>query len=406
MGAAGKAVASCHMTPPASTLKNERPVVASYIVTFLKPEMLHVYRQVTALKEWHPVVFCQKRENEETFPFEDIRIFPKPATHPLRRFWQKTILKQPIQIYASEAARLEKAMGESGAKLLHVYFGHIGVHLLPLLERTRLPVVVSFHGADAQVDGDKPSHLAALKRVFELARLILVRSESLGECLKAAGCPEGKIRMNRTGIPIDRLAFQLRVPPADGKWRCVQAGRLIAKKGYATSLRAFAKFAQEYPEATLTIAGEGRMKQELSDLAASLNIADKIKFTGFMKETDLMALMAKSHLFLHPSEMGADGDQEGVPNAVLEAMATGIPVIATRHGGIPEAIEDGFSGLLVEERDHEALGDAMLSLAKDSALYAKIGQTASASVHLKFDIKNTVDQLEACYSEVAKTEPS
>lgn len=404
MDAAGKAVASCHMTPPASTLKNERPVVASYIVTFLKPEMLHVYRQVTALTEWRPVVFCQKRENEETFPFEDVLIFPKPATHQLRRFWQKTVLQKPIQIYASEATRLDEAMAESGAKLLHVYFGHIGVHLLPLLERTKLPVVVSFHGADAQVDGDKPAHLAALKRVFELARLILVRSESLGECLKAAGCPAGKIRIQRTGLPMDRLLFQPRVPPADGKWRCVQAGRLIAKKGYATSLRAFAKFAAVYPETTLTIAGEGRM-QELIELAASLGIAGKIKFAGFLKEPDLMALMAESHLFLHPSEMGADGDQEGVPNAVLEAMAVGIPVIATRHGGIPEAIEDGVSGLLVTERDHKAMGEAMLALAKDPVHYTEIAKTAAERVRQRFDLKNTVTQLEGYYAEASERNP-
>src|SRR4051812_31222384 len=81
------------------------PVAAQYVVTFLKPEMLHIYRQITTLRAFRPVVFCQKRENETTFPFADLRILPKPRTHALRRIWQKQILRRPITIYRNEAQR-------------------------------------------------------------------------------------------------------------------------------------------------------------------------------------------------------------------------------------------------------------------------------------------------------------
>src|SRR5436190_22903929 len=82
---------------------SERPLVASYIVTFLKPEMLHVYRQVCRLQRWKTIVLCQKRENASDFPFENVEVFPKPRTHQLRRWWQKTILHRPITIYRREA---------------------------------------------------------------------------------------------------------------------------------------------------------------------------------------------------------------------------------------------------------------------------------------------------------------
>src|SRR5690349_20615975 len=110
------------------------PVAVQYVVTFLKLEMLHIYRQITALRAFRPVVFCQKRENIKSFPFDHIRVLPKPWTHPLRRFWQKQLLGRPIIIYRSEARRILEALREVRAELLHVYFGHIGVHLLPLLE--------------------------------------------------------------------------------------------------------------------------------------------------------------------------------------------------------------------------------------------------------------------------------
>ncbi len=262
-----------------------------------------------------------------------------------------------------------------------------------------LPVVVSFHGADAQVDLEKPAHLSRTRRMLELATLLLVRSQSLADRLAALGAPPQKIRVHRTGIPLDEIPFAPRAAPVDGAWHCVQACRLIAKKGVATSLRAFAEFARPFPGATFTIAGEGPLLQDLRALSGTLGIADRVTFAGFLGQVKLRELYAASHFFLHPSELGPDGDQEGIPNSLLEAMASGLPALATRHGGIPEAIDDGETGLLVAERDHAALARAMLALASDPVRYAQMGATASASVRRKFDLVEQARLLERFYRE-------
>ena len=378
------------------------PVAAQYVVTFLKPEMLHVYRQISSLRAYHPVVFCQKRENAAAFPFAEIVRLPKPPTHQLRRFWQKQIRGQPITIYRSEARRTLAELHRVGARVLHVYFGHIGVHLLPLLEIADLPVIVSFHGADAGISPDDPAHLSRSRRMFGKCALVLARSESIAKRLVAMGCDGGKIRLHRTGIPLEEIAFAQRAAPADGAWRCVQACRLIVKKGLATSLRAFAEFARTFPSATFSIAGEGPQLHELRALARDLGIGARVFFTGFLSQEKLRALYAESHLFLHPSELGADGDQEGVPNAMLEAMASGLPVLATRHGGIPEAVEDGVSGLLVAERDHAALVGAMLALARDPARLASVSAAARARVTAEFDLDAQTRVLEGCYQDAIR----
>ena len=378
--------------------QNEVPVAAQYVVTFLKPEMLHVYRQITALRVFRPVVFCQKRENAAQFPFDPVVVLSKPRTHQLRRLLQKTLLDRPITIYRGEARRILSALHAAEAKVLHIYFGHIGVHLLPLLEICDLPVVVSFHGADAQVDLDKPAHLAATRRMLALATLLLVRSQSLADRLIALGADASKIRLHRTGIPLDEIPFHPRSAPGDGAWHCVQACRLIAKKGVATSLRAFADFARAYPLATFTIAGEGPQLQELRALAAELGMADRVSFPGFLPQEKLRALYSAAHLFLHPSELGPDGDQEGVPNSLLEAMASGLPILATLHGGIPEAVDDGLSGALVAERDHAALARAMRALAADPSHYTAMSVAASASVRARFDLTEQARILGECYS--------
>jgi colanic acid/amylovoran biosynthesis glycosyltransferase len=379
--------------------RNEAPVAAQYVVTFLKPEMLHLYRQITALRAFRPVVFCQKREHAAQFPFDPVVVLPKPRTHQLRRFVQKQLLDRPITIYRSEAHRILQALHESGAQVLHVYFGHIGVHLLPLLEICDLPVVVSFHGADAQVDLHKPAHRALTRRMLALATRLLVRSQSLGDRLLALGADPAKIRLHRTGLPLDEIAFTQRRAPADGAWRCIQACRLIAKKGLATSLRAFAEFAPTFPRATFAIAGEGPLLRDLRTLSGELGISDRVTFPGFLPQAQLRELYAASHLFLHPSELGPDGDQEGVPNSLLEAMASGLPALATRHGGIPEAVTEGRSGVLVAEGDHAALARAMLELAADPARFTRMSAAAAAEVRARFNLAEQACLLGECYRE-------
>ena len=358
------------------------PVAAQYVVTFLKPEMLHVYRQISALRAFRPVVFCQKRENADQFPFHDLRIFRKPLSHPFRRLIQKQLLGRPVTIYRSEARRILAALEGLRAQLLHIYFGHIGVHLLPLIEICPLPVVVSFHGADAQVDLEKPIHQALTQRMLQLATLLLVRSESLADRLKAMGAPAEKIRLHRAGIPLEEIVFQQREAPPDGAWHCVQACRLIAKKGLGASLRAFAEFGRRFPQARFTIAGEGPQREELESMAACLGLAERVEFSGFLSQEKLHDLYSRAHFFLHPSEIGEDGDQEGVPNSMLEAMASGLPVVATIHGGIPEAVEHGVSGLLTPERDSAALADSLFTLAADPERYALMSAAASLRIFI------------------------
>ncbi len=389
---------SSDSNPPPSS-RAEVPVAAQYVVTFLRPEMLHLYRQITALRAFRPVVLCQKREQAEAFPFAEVRVLPKPRTHALRRLWQKQILKRPITIYRSEARRILAGLRQERAEVLHVYFGHIGVHLLPLLEICPLPVIVSFHGADAGVDLEQAAHLTPTRRMMAQATLLLVRSESLAARLVALGADRAKIRLHRTGIPLAEIPFVQRTAPTDGVWRGVQACRLIAKKGLATALRAFAEFSRTYPQATFTIAGEGPQRAELEALATALGMAGRVRLTGFLAQAELRALFAESHFFLHPSELGTDGDQEGVPNAMLEAMASGLPVVATRHGGIPEAVEHGVSGLLTAEHDPAALAESLLALAADPARYAQMGAAAAARVAAEFDLEVQARALEAIYRE-------
>ena len=374
-----------------------RPVIACYCATFLKPEMLHIYRQITALKRCAPVVIAQKREQTERFQFEPVQIVPKPATHFLRRFWFRQVRDMPWQISDAELRALLRLLSRTDARLLHIYFGQIAVHLLPLIRTWKNPSIVSFHGADVTVDMNKPAYRESTRQMLDAVKLVLVRSESLRRALIDLGCDPRKIEVQRTGIPLEEFAFHERSFPNDGEWRLVQAGRLIEKKGLPVTLRAFAVFLRKYPNAMLTIAGEGPLLDELQKLARELNIERRVSFTGFISQEQLRDIYYRSHIFVHPSQTGRDGNVEGIPNSMLEAMASGLPVFATEHGGIPEAVENGLSGVLVPERDHEGLARALVNAAKDPAFVSQIPRSGAEAVRKNFDLQLQAQRLEDIY---------
>ncbi len=380
----------------------EKPIVASYCATFLKPEMRHIYRQVTALRRYSTFVVANERLEAGSFPFGDIELLPKPAQPLWRHAFLKYIKRVPPLYYRGEMEPLVALFNRRPADLLHVYFGHIGVHLQAFLEHWSRPSIVSFHGADVMPRLHDPAYLGRMRRLFTLVPLVLARSESLAERLVASGCPREKIRLNRTGIPLADFPFVRRAVPADGAWHLVQSCRLIAKKGLETALRAFAEFHCHYPKATFTIAGNGPLLEPLQQLSAKLGIAGAVNFAGFLTQSELNRLYAQSHLFVHPSQVTEKEDQEGVPNSMLEAMATGLPVAATLHGGIPEAVQNGVSGLLVPERDHTALAAALKRLVGSPEATWEMGCRASVCVHAEFDQAHAIAKLEDCYDEAVR----
>jgi colanic acid/amylovoran biosynthesis glycosyltransferase len=205
------------------------PTVASYCTTFLKPEMLHIYRQITGLRRYETFVICKERQSEDLYPMPEngVELAPGVRSNFLRRFWMKHVKHEPPIVYRGEYGVLSRLLGRRHSDLMHVYFGHTGVHLLPFIQRWPRPVVVSFHGMDVQTRAHDPAYESRLREVLQAATLVLARSQSLLDRVQELGCPPEKVRMNRTGIPLDQFPFIERAAPAEGAWHFVQACRLI-----------------------------------------------------------------------------------------------------------------------------------------------------------------------------------
>ncbi len=371
------------------------PVVAYFIPTYLRPEMRHIHRQIGGLKDFRPFVIAQKRENETAFPQPALQIIQRSSWRWIGRTMENRFNRGPWQIAPSETDRILDALLRENASLLHVFFGNVAIHLLPLFRKLPIPLVVSFHGADVAGSMRNSTTQPALREVFSRASRILCRSESLRQSVLSLECPENKTGLARTAVP--DLPWSVRTPPEDNRWILVQACRLIPKKGLETTLRAFADFLREHPLAKLHLAGEGPLQSSLEQMALELGIADSVILPGFLQEDALFSLYQKAHVFLHPSEDAGDGNVEGIPNAMLEAMMTGLPILATRHGGIPEAITHNESGLLCDEGDWTTLAASLARIAKEPIFLSCLSKAARMRVENDFSVAAQSQKMSETY---------
>jgi len=398
--------------PETSPPEDARPHVISLCGTFLKAEMQSIYRQIIGLSRVRTTVYAQWIENEAMFPFEPLvrltKLHHRPKGNFLLRFWYKYIVRQwppPVQInkYIGPCHPWDIAdqLQKHRPDLVHAYYGHKAITYLPMLREWGGPWVVSFHGVDVSTKlhekGEETT--GTLQDVFAEAELVMARSESLLVRLKDLGCPEDKLRLNRTPIPMDHLTAIVRTPPANGEWRIVQACRLIPKKGILTAIKAMEKVIAVWPQAQFLICGTGPQEAKLRESIEQRGLGENIKLLGWLSQEQLLEVYNAAHLFLHPSEVTKDSDQEGVPNSMLEAMATGLPVVATQHGGIPEAVTHETDGLLVPEKNPDALAEALLKLLGTPPMLADMSKHAASSVRQRFEARLQIQALEDVYLE-------
>jgi colanic acid/amylovoran biosynthesis glycosyltransferase len=253
-------------------------------------------------------------------------------------------------------------------------------------------LVVAFRGADTTkyVARRGPRVYA---RTFRHARLLLPVCDFLGRKLVALGAPPERVLVHRTGIDLRKWPWRERAQRGHGPLRLVTVGRLVEKKGIEYALRAIRILKDRGVDVEYRVLGDGPRRDRLDRLARELGIGDRVTLQGRHSQEKVRDVLDASDVLVAASVTAADGDEEGIPNVLKEAMASGMPVVATRHAGIPELVEDGVSGLLVPERDAVALADALDWLAREPGRWAAMGRAGRAKIELEYDIHRLNDRL-------------
>lgn len=293
----------------------------------------------------------------------------------------------------SYAPSVQRALRAYKTELIHAHFGLNAAMVLPYAERLGLPLVVTFHGHD--VGGLEPQNSThgryrryqrLAPRLFGYASKLICASSDLAHELIKNGGPEHKVHVHHLGVDVTKFS-PLR-PENKRDLTVLMVGRLVEKKGTADGIRAFAMLCDEFPSARLDIIGDGPLRSDLERLTKDLKIWDRVSFRGNQNSDEVLRAMQTAALLLTPSYLTSEGDRESGVIVIKEAGAAGLPTVATRHGGIPEIIEDEVTGYLVDERDVAGLRSTMARLLRSSELCLKLGTAARQRIVQHFDSKN------------------
>ena len=296
-------------------------------------------------------------------------------------------------------------LGKRQYDIIHCHFGPNGLKgsLLRDIGAIQGKLITTFHGYDmSNYPKEMGDHV--YKRLFDKGDFLLPISEYWRQRLIELGCDDKKIIVHRMGIDCKRFSFIPCRLHANGPVKIVTIARLVEKKGVELGISAVAKLAKVTRNIQYNIVGDGTLKEDLEQLIQDLHLGDRVKLLGWKQQEEIAEILNNSHILLAPSVTSKDGDQEGIPVALMESMAVGLPIVSTQHSGIPELIQNGVSGFLVAERDVDALAGRLCYLIEHPEIWPEMGRAGRKFVEDHHDIDKLNDRLVEIYKRLLNGE--
>lgn len=277
--------------------------------------------------------------------------------------------------------------------LIHAHFGFAGKVGVILKKYFKVPLITYFYGIDASpLKYSKRDY----KALFKNTDIVLALSEYMVPDLIELGCPKKKIRIMHVGIDMEKFKEIRLDNKRFGSKLVLAVGRLEEKKGFDDLIYAF----KDVKDASLIIIGPGEKEKELKKQAKALGLGKRVRFLGALEYIKVLDYLSKANLLVAPSKTSPSGDKEGTPVILMDAGALGVPVVSTKHSGIPEVVLDGKSGILVKERDIKGLVQAITKILKDPALARKYGVEGKKHIEKEFNAEIQAKRISEIYSKL------
>jgi colanic acid/amylovoran biosynthesis glycosyltransferase len=330
----------------------------------------------------------------------------KASLHGRFRFWSaldgRRFGRQAFNL--SLAYRAAPFLSRAPYDVVQCHFGPAGIFAQAFrdVDALRGPMITMFHGYDISLYVQQHGP-GVYKHLFACGDLFTCPSEFVRQRLITAGCPAEKVQRFKLGTDLKRFSFKERTLDSSGTIRLVTVARLTEKKGLEYSIRAVAKLSQRFKKLEYNIIGDGDLRSELTQLIEALGVGSTVHLLGWKTQEEVQVLLDQSHVFVLASVESRNGDIEGLPMVLQEAQAMGLPVVCTRHSGIPEGILDGKSGFLVPERDVDALADRLADLISRPEAWPEMGRQGRAFVEDEYDLDKRNDALVELYRQLQES---
>jgi colanic acid/amylovoran biosynthesis glycosyltransferase len=380
------------------------PVVAHLVTRFLPATETFVYTFVSRQRRYRSVVVTEGRDNEALFPHPELVVRGGTLAR-LDRFgqWLTTRRRPALGRWLGYWSPFTtRALARLRPRVVHAHFGWSGCKAVAARAAGGPPLVTSFYGLDASALAREPLWRAHFTRLFRHGDLFLAEGSAMARTLADLGCPRSKLRIQHIGIDPDRFAFLPRTLDRGAQPVVAMCASFREKKGHRYALDAFAQLRRRGVKARLRVIGDGPLRDELHAHARAQELGD-VEWLGMRPHAECAEILRSAHVFLHPSVRAQNGDREGgAPTILLEAQATGMPVVATLHDDIPEVTRNGHSALLVPERDADALATALEDVLTHPDRWPGMGEAGRAHVLAAYDAAREVDRLADLYDEAAE----
>jgi len=370
--------------------EHPQPKVACLKYVFLPPYEAYIADQLKALRRYEPLILTCNAPLATGLPAEAVRSLSdlNPLACALNRLAFGVAGTYPY---------LESQLRREGCRLIHAQSGLEGLYGVRLKVWSRLPLVTTFHGSDATRLPRRNRRL--YERLFAEGDLFLASAEAVRKQLLSLGCPEGRLRVHHPGVDVEQIPFHERRLRKGSPVNVLLVGRMVERKGIPYALQAFANASRYHRRVSLTLIGDGPERLAVERLLRELNLAG-VRLLGEQPRDVVLSAMQNAHVLILPSISSANGDSEGIPITLIEALASGLPVVATWHSGIPDLVADGRSGYLVSERDSHALAERLRHLIEHPELWGSFGRAGRAIVEQGFNLRQQTAALEDYYDEL------
>jgi len=295
------------------------------------------------------------------------------------------------------AHRIARTLVKHGIQVVLAEYGTTADRMAPICRSVGIPLVAHFHGFDAFKHAVLEEH-HGYRSLFATAARMVTPSAHMRDHLVSLGAGSTAIDVIPCGVDLQR--FETAVP-ASAEPHLLAVGRFVPKKCMADVVNAFRIVHEKRPDARLTLVGDGPDRPAVEAIVQSSRLRDAVTFAGVCTHDQVAQLMCRSRLLVQASAVAPDGDREGTPVVVLEAMASGLPVVATRHAGIPEVVEHGVTGWLAPEHDVDLLAKGIIHLLDDPGSAGQLGAAARVAITARFQLKDTLARLQKVLMEAA-----
>ena len=365
------------------------------------PSETFIRTQVDYLKERYHVFLVGETFFEKQGDFDNLqKVVLDKYEKGIRRFTSKILqrhINQQFRFY--NPTQLKRLISKQKIKLIHAHFGSDALKILPVAQKNRVPLVVTFHGVDASKLVANRWYNSKLPELFNYASKIIIVSNHMVESLGLQRWQE-KVLLLPCSVNCD--VFKSFKRKKSDKIVLLHSGRLVNKKGVPDLIRVFAHLYKTYKNLHLNILGNGPESTLCKKEAEALGVADAVTFLGKQSHEVVKNVLNEADIFVLNSRTSVDGDMEGTPVSILEAMSMQKAVVSTYHAGIPDIIEHNVNGKLVPEKNNELLEEAIRELIEDEEKRMQLGREARKAVLSRFSHEKVLPVLNNALLKIAE----